>query len=334
VVIEYSPGDEAYTDELVRQIADIRAKPVAAPRANAEWGRIEAQRTGYLAAVSGTLALPGPTAEMTSFWSKFITLFRAVEQLAADPLASAPRYQLWRRPELMERLRAGEKIPGFSLGGPTGLNFRIDFRMEQPVDPAEFWRPRPLPIAIGAGAPPADDIAAGIQKLRVLSGTFHVAGTDLGPFMLLHEITEAGIIWHYIGSPDRRWFCDGVANYVAWKTLRDKLGAAEAGKFYDLEAELKKYRAAAGTVDLEQWPAAENMGKENYREDINTANYAFATQVIARVCAKHGDGLLPRWFAEIGKTPRAQTTMKTVYRAYTKITGEDLRSYLPKPAAR
>lgn len=330
VVIEYSPGDEAYVDELVRRLADIRSLPTVKAPAGGELEMLEAQRASYLAAVASTLGLSAPTAEMTSFWPKFTDLFRTMGRLTADPVASARRYQLWRRPELIDRLQAGEKIPGFSLGGPSGLIFHLDFNFASPAEAAEFWRNHPLPIAIGAGPAPADDITAGVQKLRALSGSFSNGGGRT--FLMLHEMTEVGIVWHYIGSPDRRWFCDGMANYVAWKTLRDKLGAAEAKKIYDLEAELKKYRAEAALVDLEKWPAAENMGQANYREDINTANYAFATQVIARVCAKHGDDLLPRWFAEIGKTPHAKTTMQTVYRAYTKLTGEDLHQYLPKPA--
>ena len=78
---------------------------------------------------------------------------------------------------------------------------------------------------------------------------------------------------------------------------------------------------------------AENREQAKYAENLNTANYAFATKVIAEACKKQGDGLLPELFAEIGRTKREKTTMDTVFKAYRRLTGENLRSYLPKPAA-
>ena len=71
-----------------------------------------------------------------------------------------------------------------------------------------------------------------------------------------------------------------------------------------------------------------------YPAELNTANYAFATKVIADVCAKHGDGLLPKLFKEVGVTPKEKATIDTVYKAFKRLTREDLRSYLPKPTSK
>lgn len=117
VTVEYSPGDEAYTDEFVHRLEEVRSSPLAPPSTELRIEELDTDRTGSMAAVSSTLALPAPTAEMTLFWIKFPALFRATERLV-DPPTATRHYQLWRRPELIERLGAGERIPGFSLGGP------------------------------------------------------------------------------------------------------------------------------------------------------------------------------------------------------------------------
>jgi hypothetical protein len=115
--------------------------------------------------------------------------------------------------------------------------------------------------------------------------------------------------------------------------MEQEVGKQEVLAYYDLEAEVKKYQGEAARVDLAAWPAAEVLAKAGYAEDLNTANYAFATKVIADICARYkgGDDLLPRLFAEIGKTPREKATMETVYKAYRKLTKGDLRTYLPNP---
>jgi len=42
--------------------------------------------------------------------------------------------------------------------------------------------------------------------------------------IVIHETTEAGIVDHFLGSADRRWFCEGTANYVAWSLARNRAG--------------------------------------------------------------------------------------------------------------
>jgi hypothetical protein len=196
----------------------------------------------------------------------------------------------------------------------------------------------PIKIALKPEQSPELDVAGNLDDFRkfreVMAEITSQQMQRTHVFTVLHEATESGIVWHYLGSKDRRWFCDGIANYVAWKVIEAELGPEEARGYYDLSAELKKFANEAASIDLAAWPAAENLKQANYAENLNTANYAFATKVIADVCAKHGDSILPKLFTEIGKTPYEKATMDTVYRAFKKLTREDLRSYLPKPVAK
>ena len=69
---------------------------------------------------------------------------------------------------------------------------------------------------------PIKDLAA--TQLKALQGLGQFAATTEESFqnpailacLILHETAEVGIVERYLGSSDRRWLCDGMANYVAW----------------------------------------------------------------------------------------------------------------------
>ncbi len=247
--------------------------------------------------------------------------------------------------------KQGKKIPGFSLESTGGLNFSVKVSLDltlgsdgRPPDVpftafAGSWEKIACPVAIGdrSDSTPASDVSAGLETSlhHWFADTFEVLSNNERGYVytVLHEATEAGVCSHYLTSKDRRWFCDGVANYVAWRIIEREVGKQEVLAYYDLEAELKKYRGESARIDLAAWPATEDLAKTGYAEDLNTANYAFATKVIADICARYkgGDDLLPKLFEEIGKTPREKATMETVYKAYRKLTRGDLRTYLPNP---
>jgi hypothetical protein len=151
--------------------------------------------------------------------------------------------------------------------------------------------------------------------------------------LLLHETTETGIMDRYIGSRDRRWLCEGVANYTAWKIARDRAGETAARQVYDLPGQLALYPDLREKVDLRKWPAVENQHKEDANTRLNRAHYAFAARAIFLIAERHGDDFLPKLFQEIGKTPRARTAMRTVETAYRKLAREDLSTVLAAAVA-
>jgi hypothetical protein len=337
--IEYSPGDEAYVELLTQRLTErtTSAKPITeSPWLDEE--QMSLRRDELLGKAAAWLALSKTTAEMEKAYDGFGELLGILARTMPEQTRN---YALWRRPELLRRLQAGEKIQGFELSGPTGIEFKFAFNLEKTKEETKaelgekavkFWEAAVLPISIGKpDSTPERDIAEGLEM--VTGAVSHLRSLFIketaGPFIILHETVEFGIITRYLASKDRRWFCDGVANYVAWKILAETAGVEEARRYYDLDAQLAQYSAEAGKIDLAKWPALENAGKLNYSEKLNSANYAFATKVIADICAKHGDAILPKLFAEVGKTPKEKTDMKTVYRAFKKLTGEDMTRYFP-----
>lgn len=348
--IEASVGDEVYVEALAKKLADYR--PPEASATSLESPRLSvadlAKRKDYfLQQAARQLGLAQPTERMKSVFGQVQALWADIGYL--KPRGIPRRFAVWRKSELIARIDAGEKIPNFSkqADGMVNFSFNWDFNFkpeltlgqrQAEVDAA--WEKLVWPVKIDEtkALSPEQDADASLAAFRQYSdGVQNMSSLTMQrsiTFNVLHETVEAGVVWHYLTSKDRRWFCDGVANYVAWKMIQAEVGPEEARGYYDLPAELAKYTAAASSVDLAAWPAAEDLKNASYREDLNTANYAFATQVIAEVCAKHGDSILPRLFTEIGKTPREKATMDTVYRAFKKLTREDLRAYLPKPGSK
>lgn len=345
--IEANVGDEAYVEALVKALAGRPAAtvlPADAVRLPLRLEDLTAKRERILARICGYLALEKPSPQMVRAYDGVPTLWRELQQLSIP--ARPEKYALWRRDDLIARLEAGEKVAGFTRDASGGLTVEFQYGYEvnlQTTDAerrarrAAAWSGMIWPVKIGTepGDSPESVAATAMEDLQSFS--LMTLGMEAGQmqrlqvFNVLHETVESGIVWSYIASPDRRWFCDGMANYLAWKILVDEVGAEAAQSYYDLAAELQKHAAEAGQSDLAAWPAAEHLGDAGYREQLNAANYAFATKVIADFCAKHGDGWVAPVFKEIGRTPAKKTSMDTVYRAVRKVTKDDLRNYLPKP---
>lgn len=152
-------------------------------------------------------------------------------------------------------------------------------------------------------------------------------------FIVLHETIELGIVDRYFRGSDRRWFCDGVANYGAWRVLRDLHGVDVANRIHDLGALLQKYAALRGQADLRKWPAAEHQSEEDRQTPLNDARYIFAEQAVALMEERGGKDVLPRLFAEIGKTKPQKVSIKTVEKAWLKLTGDKLDTVLAAAVA-
>jgi hypothetical protein len=144
--------------------------------------------------------------------------------------------------------------------------------------------------------------------------------------VVLHETVEVGIVERYIGSADRRWLCDGAANYVAWKIARDRAGAEFARQVYNLDGQLIQSAAYQKKINLWKWPAVERQREEDRETSLTQAHYVFATRALFLLAQAHGEDALPKLFQEIGRIPRAKASMKTVVKAYRKITGANLES--------
>ena len=187
-----------------------------------------------------------------------------------------------------------------------------------------------MPVVLSeknAGKTPAEIAEETVERFRIFAQMGdRVVGYRDGKlaYLVLHETTEVGIVERHIGSSDRRWLCDGTANFVAWKIARDRAGEEFARQVYDLDGQLAQYAALQKQIDLRKWPAVERQPEKDRDTPLTKAHYAFATRAIRLMTQANGEDVVAKLFREVGRTPRSKVTMKTVANAYRKLTGGKL----------
>lgn len=404
IACDYTPPDEAFARSLAPLIAALNrggttpvptvvTPPVDAPVAPLSVADFRRNRADYLVRIAAVIGLDKPTAMQEECYDGYLDNFERTEQMMALMMEHARdafairSIAIVHKTDLLARLKAGEKIPGFTLDpdgehgtaqwAPPEINGKderlvellkqreqrqldlgynysvkdgvIDFsattklgRTPQRTPAANppsaaLANPTPLtvipfPIVIMPeqdNLPPAElaaYFAKGmdeiVNKLRSFQPSQFQDAAVLAN-LILHETTETGIVERYIGGRDRRWLCEGVANYAAWKIARDRAGEAAARSVYDVQGQLARYADLRGKIDLRKWPPAENQRKEDANTPLTRAHYAFAARAVFLIAERQGQDFLPRFFQEIGKTPRPKTTMRTVEQAYKKLAGEN-----------
>jgi hypothetical protein len=145
---------------------------------------------------------------------------------------------------------------------------------------------------------------------------------------ILHETAEIGLVENLIASPDRRWLCDGTANYVAWRVARDLIDPDFARQVYDLDAQLRLHAASQPKLALARWPAVENQKQDEGDTDLNRAHYAFATRTMFLLAERHGENALAQLWADVARTPKKKVSAKTFAAAYRKRFKADLNALI------
>lgn len=148
-------------------------------------------------------------------------------------------------------------------------------------------------------------------------------------FMVAHETTEWAIVNTAIKSADRRWFCDGLANWVAMQDVDRRFGSGKGAAAFEKSYPAAELRKEAAKVDLLAWPTEEdiNNGSRPNVENV-PAYYYFATLVMQKACEGRGADFIKQWLDEIRKTPLNRANAGTVFAAYQKLTGQDLKSIM------
>lgn len=144
--------------------------------------------------------------------------------------------------------------------------------------------------------------------------------------VILHETIEVGVVEKYIRSPDRRWICDGAANYLAWQLSCEFADPDFARSVYDLDAQLEKYRDLQSEIDLWKWAAEAEDEDEDAHADarLGKAHYAYATRAVAYLV----ESIEPHSFADfcrlVSKTPLEKTNARTLKQSFRNLSGKRL----------
>ena len=148
-------------------------------------------------------------------------------------------------------------------------------------------------------------------------------------FMVAHEAAEDAIVSSTIASADRRWFCDGMANWIAIRDVDRRFGKGKGAEAFAKNYDAQEMKKLAGEVNLIAWPAEEDIDNGRRPQVANVeAHYYFATLVIEKACEGRGEDFVKRWLEEIRRTPPNRTNSGTILAAYRKLTGRDLAAIL------
>ena len=328
-IIEYTDGEENLALELGSQIDQVFATEKAVlttPVIELSPAEISQHMDAYLAALCRYLNLAKPTPQMMAILARVNLLAGRTDSVAEQARASLKNFQLWREADLMARLNAGRTIAGIAKRA-DGQGYEI----KPPKNLIDFdtW---PLPIVITSrdtetGSALVEKKIAEARQALLLQA--RAQSLRISIHALLQEVVESALVENYIASKDRRWFCAGVACYVAYKVIEDKIGPEAALRYYDIDAQLSIYADMKQVANLEKWALPEDQAPEIRAMRANQANTVFAAEVFFNLTAQHGPEFISRLLAEIGKTRRDKVNVKTIYRAYKTLQHEELRPYLP-----
>lgn len=368
ITVYYNAQDEGFARkfaESLPQIAreareDLRLKR-SDPAALAVKS-FRARRDGYLTVIAHYLGLKKPTAHMQR---TFEVTLASVEKMTAATLADCERnglfdvVQIWRKPDLLATLRVNGPEDFFDLNQDKdfmvndGITFALATHLSavgagsdkrrtgSTAAPLRFGASNRtkmfLPVILAGTGPvePEEEVPLQVSAARKYlggqTGMLVTVTQNTLLLMVLHEVVEVAVIDHLVASRDRRWFCEGMANFIAYRAVLEVDTPEAARRGYDLRRQLDLWRKFEREVNLPEWKVNEDLNAAEQDSDFNRARYAYATKAIANVYEKHGRGFFPRWCREIARTPWKKSNIATVHAAFEQLTGEKLSDYYPRP---
>lgn len=322
----------------------------------------KARRDEYLEVIAHYLGLKKPTAHMKRTFDVTLT---SVEKMTVATLADCERdglidvVQIWRKPDLIAALGANGPDDFFELNRDknyvvkSGVTFAVTThlsavgagsgkrRTAASTAPLRFGalnrKKMFLPVVL-AGTESVElekevplQVSAARKYLGEQTGALVNVTQNVLLLAVLHEVVEVAAIDQLIASKDRRWFCEGMANFIAYRAVLEVDTPEAARRGYDLRGQLDQWQKFEREVNLPEWKVNEDLSSEEKDSDFNRARYAYATKAIANVYEKHGRDFFPRWCREVMRTSWKKSDISTVHAAFERLTGEKLSGYYPRP---
>jgi hypothetical protein len=307
IIVEYQADRLDVAKQLVPEIAKRlkdSEKRISSIREAVQ--SIAKNREQILKFLADQMGLDAPSKEM-------IQILENLPNDAADKmiagLPTIKHAKIWNSETLKARLIAGEKVPGFVLNPETqkvekSMNFQMGFNVGGGQAPHAFGKVEStaLPVLVKSTSD-KEALAEAFEQLDSVNTLYNIF-TPVVCGSLCHEAAESGIVANFhLVSPYRRWFCDGMANYLAARCLEkfvNKEAAQEFLKTYDTS----KIQGMKDQIDLQYWRAGEWEEQSPVRIDKPTENaaYAFSLKEISGLADRHGTEVIPAIFKELAKT--------------------------------
>jgi len=321
------------TKDLAPQILDLaekmlRGKPAVSQ--SPEIDRLAKNKDKVFQFVSSQLGLKEPSELVRGAMDSLLEAPKKLAALCPDP----HRLRVWRKETLKKLLSEGKAIPGFTYDKASDV---VTFQWNAYVGTKDK-----------GGTPPPDTCAPIVIKddpkktpLDQAREIIDECTTQLREVMQMmaggvvcHEAAE-GLMAYDLGlrGPFRRWFCEGAANLIAERCLREFVGAKAARDFAEVQS-TKEHESQKSQADLIAWRADEweKEMPQKWVEEIQSARYAFSTHEVRELVKRHGPNTLPDIFKELRKVKWTDENEgipdQAIYDAIKKVTGEDMKAVL------
>lgn len=368
ITVYYNRQDEVFAREFVGSLPLIAREAQENLRSKLSDPAVlavksfQARRYEYLSVIAHYLGLKKPTTHMRR---TFDVALASVEKMATATLADSERnglidvVQIWRKPDLLAMLRANGPDDFFDLNKDKdfmvkdGITYAVTTHLSAvgagsgkrrtavTTAPLRFGATNrskmflPVVLAVTDPAGLEREVSLQVSAARKYLGeqTGLLVNVTQNTLLLgvLHEVVEVAVIDHLIASKDRRWFCEGMANFIAYRAVLELDTPEAALRGFDLRGQLDRWQKFGREVNLPGWKVNEDLNAAEQDRDFTRARYTYATKAIANVYEKHGREFFPRWCREIARTPWKKSNIATVHAAFERLTGEKLSDYYPRP---
>ncbi|MEM1442750.1 MAG: hypothetical protein AAGF67_10440, partial [Verrucomicrobiota bacterium] len=261
------------------------------------------------------------------------------------------RVEVWFEEDLARSLREVGNTGQYSLDPNTGkvsVNFALSAEDESPRSEAKRSSPS-FPIVVRDSNVANLEVESQIAALREGDLLIHhltseptdfsmaessrdekqILNEEDSFFIVVHEVVEGYLIQNVIGSPDRRWFCDGLANWIAIQECDRRFGTGTGNRIFE-----KMFPNGTGstreTTDLLSWKALEYANSQPFSTvaEHEGALYAQATGAMTEALEGKNAPFVTSWLEKIRETNWIRTNGGTAISAYDELSGGNLRSLL------
>lgn len=317
--IGFAPADRAVADGIAKKLPDFKKRMAAIAGAKMELnGEGLESRAGELAKKAATAGgLPEREADFQREFQRAAAAVRELDE-ALNAALFIPAIEVWRTGEVLERMRAGEKLPGFTWDAkenrPT-VNFRFNWK----ISPEDFrvTKTIELPPAIYLRLEKPADSTAVSAVLKDLEGWASVVQQTSGqarPLIVrLSGSVAIGRVFKSViaNEPATTWVREGLSGYVWREVVRKSVSAKAADGYAVLVAQLPVARTGDKPFNLEIWP--EQNGEDHAM---------MARQVFLNIVDADGPEVLAKLLEAFWKLPleeRTSASFRRLYREQTKL---------------
>jgi len=324
VTLEYRPGDEEIAaqllPEIVKKVKDVPVRDTE--RLLKQLDDMTAARAKSLQFIGDQLGLEEPGYAMAHVQDTMINFVR--QSVLVMP--EVHHIKLWRKDELIDRIKSANNDTGMVYDAKTDT-FSLSIT-ETETGSVSLKSMVPVPVAFTPDQPIEQIVESAKSAIDAcMDSNFSESWT---PWAIYYEVAQAGLIQECnINSLFRRWFCEGVARWVAEMCTKEIFGEEVYQQARASAGDVEKYQALKEKVDLLGWRAPEaetELPRPVMDKDLAKAHSAFAVYEIRRLLDNQSGRVLQSILTWAGNNQ--PVTSQGILDAIKKVTEEDLSDRL------